>query len=183
MNIQIPLKIWSRHWRYAVSIPYRTVPYRLVSVWDGIGKTEVRRDGTVRYGMRYQIAIPLYRVVVRENSLLTIISGDIYLISVTYCPRPYISLYTHHSLSFFRLVCIYVLFLFSSAVIHMSSSHSFLIHFFWTYIVIVRRKVNSFLTLSFIVTHLSYPLFTCINIDVFPNKGGHFYRLIKLHFI
>lgn len=28
-----------------------TVPYRLVSVRDGIGKTEVGRDGTVRYAV------------------------------------------------------------------------------------------------------------------------------------
>jgi hypothetical protein len=57
-----------------------TVPYRLVSVRDGIGKQEVGRDGTVRYAVldRYT-ALPCCR---KKNSLLTMIFGDIYLISL-----------------------------------------------------------------------------------------------------
>jgi hypothetical protein len=59
---------------------YRTVPYRLVSVRDGIGKKEVGRDGTVRYAvLDSYTALPCCH---KKNNLLTMISDNIYLISL-----------------------------------------------------------------------------------------------------
>ncbi len=63
----------NRDRRYAVSVPYRTVPYRDETV------LEKKISKAVRYGMRYQMAIPHSRVIAR--SLLTMIFSNICCIS------------------------------------------------------------------------------------------------------
>jgi hypothetical protein len=74
-----PLILHPRDWRYAVSIPYRTLPYRLVPRRDGIGKKEVGRDGTVRYAVLVSYtALPCHR---KKDNLLTMTSDDMDLIS------------------------------------------------------------------------------------------------------